>query len=411
MFGRGSIGEVGGHMSKASYLALVAASGLILGTAISPAKAADLGGGCCADLEERVAELEATTARKGNRVVSLQVYGQVNKALLYFDNGDESDVFVVDNDGSSSRFGFKGSAKIQPGLTAGYTMEIDLFGDSNSDEVQDDEDEGVGNGTTANPELRIRVNEVYIESEKVGRVTLGQGSSASDGTSEVVLANSLSNASFNIGKNLDVIGGNELEDFADSLDGVSRVDRIRYDSPSIYGFILSASWGEDDYYDVALRFKKEWNSIRIAAAVSYVNLEPDEPSSDSPGVAGEQISGSISVMHIPTGIYGAFAAGQKELDNSENEPEFWYAQLGIEKRFLSYGATTVYAEYGQYDQFFTSSSAESEATRWGFGVVQTIDSAAMDIYAQAQFWDVDDDVAGTDDGELTMFMVGSRIKF
>jgi hypothetical protein len=30
------------------------------------AKAADLGGSC-ADLEERVAELEATTARKGNR--------------------------------------------------------------------------------------------------------------------------------------------------------------------------------------------------------------------------------------------------------------------------------------------------------------------------------------------------------
>ena len=44
--------------------------------------AADLGGSCCADLEERVAELEATSVRKGNRNVSLQVYGQVNRALL-----------------------------------------------------------------------------------------------------------------------------------------------------------------------------------------------------------------------------------------------------------------------------------------------------------------------------------------
>ncbi len=35
---------------------------------------------CCGDLEERVAELEATTARKGNRVVSVQIYGQINKA-------------------------------------------------------------------------------------------------------------------------------------------------------------------------------------------------------------------------------------------------------------------------------------------------------------------------------------------
>ena len=46
------------------------------------AVAADLGGDCCADLEERVAELEATTARKGNRKVSLTISGWVNQALL-----------------------------------------------------------------------------------------------------------------------------------------------------------------------------------------------------------------------------------------------------------------------------------------------------------------------------------------
>ena len=50
---------------------------------------------------------------------------------------------------------------------------------------------------------------------------------------------------------------------------VNRDDVIRYDSPSIYGFIVSASWGDNDYSDVALRFKKEWNSIRFAAAVAY----------------------------------------------------------------------------------------------------------------------------------------------
>jgi hypothetical protein len=40
-------------------------------TVTTPAIAADLGGNCCADLEERIAELESTTARKGNRKVSL----------------------------------------------------------------------------------------------------------------------------------------------------------------------------------------------------------------------------------------------------------------------------------------------------------------------------------------------------
>ncbi len=48
--------------------------GFILAGSIT-AEAADFGGNCCADLEERIAELEATTARKGNRKVSLSVYG------------------------------------------------------------------------------------------------------------------------------------------------------------------------------------------------------------------------------------------------------------------------------------------------------------------------------------------------
>ena len=93
-----------GFMKTTSLTTLVAAAGLLMGNfAYAPARAADLGGGCCADLEERVAELEATTARKGNRVVSLQVYGQVNKALLIWDDGEDSDAYVVDNDNSGSR--------------------------------------------------------------------------------------------------------------------------------------------------------------------------------------------------------------------------------------------------------------------------------------------------------------------
>ncbi len=55
-------------MKKYSLSALVAA-GLLAGGLATSANAADLGGNCCADLEERVAELEATTARKGNRKV------------------------------------------------------------------------------------------------------------------------------------------------------------------------------------------------------------------------------------------------------------------------------------------------------------------------------------------------------
>ena len=67
---------IGGLFKPAGVVSLAAAGMLMGGVS---AQAADLGGNCCADLEERVAELEATTARKGNRKVSLEVSGHVHE--------------------------------------------------------------------------------------------------------------------------------------------------------------------------------------------------------------------------------------------------------------------------------------------------------------------------------------------
>ena len=425
---------IGGSMKMTSRFAMVAAAGVLLGAAVTPAKAADLGGGCCADLEERVAELEATTARKGNRVVSLQVYGQVNKGLLIWDDGVDSDAYIVDNDYSGSRIGFVGSAALKPGWKAGFLVELDIQ-DAASNQVDNDTD-------VDDPadEILIRYSNVYIESEKFGRITLGQGSTAADGVAEVVLGNSLRNSDIHHGNDFLVRftngGGStglRLDQFVSNLDS-SRDDVIRYDSPSIYGFILSASWGDNDYADIALRFKKEWNSVRVAAAVAYQwdgsgdnTTFVDSASGTAPAQVSlfadaEVLLGSISVMHIPTGIYAAAAAGQLEVEKGlHTDANYWYAQLGIEKKFLPYGSTTVYAEYGQYNDMaavfdgdLATDVAESEATRWGFGVVQKFDSAALEIYAQAAFWSFDASLnngASQDLEDISTLLIGSRIKF
>src|SRR5262245_7947702 len=109
---------IGGLLKSASSTALFAALGLIaLGAGAPAAKAADLGGDCCADLEERVAELEATTARKGNRKVSLTISGQVTTSVMAWDNGKDSDVYIVDPPVvGGSFFALTGSAQINPNL-------------------------------------------------------------------------------------------------------------------------------------------------------------------------------------------------------------------------------------------------------------------------------------------------------
>ncbi len=91
------------------------------------AKAADLGGDCCADLEERVAELEATTARKGNRKMSLTITGQVHRVVLWWDDKYQSNTYYgLDNTNSSSRFVFLGSAKVNPKVSMGFEIVIEI---------------------------------------------------------------------------------------------------------------------------------------------------------------------------------------------------------------------------------------------------------------------------------------------
>ncbi len=96
---------------------ILCAAALMAAASSFSAQAADLGGNCCADLEERIAELEATTVRKGNRKVSLTLSGQVSQSLMCWDDGAEANTYqVVSNFGNPSYFAFAGEADDRPGL-------------------------------------------------------------------------------------------------------------------------------------------------------------------------------------------------------------------------------------------------------------------------------------------------------
>ena len=112
-----------GALMKASCrFAVAAALGLFVG--VSSSQAADLGGNCCADLEERIAELEATTARKGNRKMSLTISGQVHRSVVWWDDGFSSKTYYgIDNTNSSSRFTFNGTAKPAPPRSTSAKLE------------------------------------------------------------------------------------------------------------------------------------------------------------------------------------------------------------------------------------------------------------------------------------------------
>lgn len=391
-------------LTRIHKCALAIAAALVLAASFlaAPAFAADLGGGCCADLEERVAELEATTLRKGNRNVSLQVYGQVNRALLIWDDGFARDGYVVDNDTSSTRLGLIGQAVVKPGVTTGYRVEIE-FKDAASDEVSNGNDEG-----DAANEIRIRHSYWYIESEKLGRVSVGQQSPATDDITIINLGAKMSDAALhynnNFGLRLNLAFGLTTDltwaHFAHIVDAL-RGDFVRYDSPAIFGFVLSAAAGENDVWDVALRYSGEWNSIQLAAGIGYMDAEEYK---------FNDVRGSASMMHMPSGIYLSVAGGIRDDESAVVDQGktagFYFAQLGIKRKFLPYGATTVYGEFGTYKDYTVGQFlqadllndggyakwgrvTDSEVRRWGVGVEQSFDAAATVLYAQYHHYEAD----------------------
>ena len=167
------------------------------------AQAADLGGNCCADLEERVAELEATTVRKGNRRVSLTLSGQVNRSLMYWNDGFDSDIYSVDNAISNSRFRLGGTGKINADLTAGFLVEFDLTFGARSHQVNQFDDDGFsgmggilgnpqwGDGIGGSGDSVLAWNQAYwyINSNHWGRLSVGRLNTATSGIGIIDLSN------------------------------------------------------------------------------------------------------------------------------------------------------------------------------------------------------------------------------
>ena len=163
-----------GGLSLHHRALFAAAATALLGTfAPATAEAADLGGDCCADLEERVAELEATTVRKGNKKVKVELYGRVNRVINFWNDGAESNVYSLNSSYNTDRFGIRGKGKISDDWSSGFVIEIEDTGNQSRfvNQFNDNTDNGL---------LRVRKAAISLESKTYGRVWLGQQEMAKD---------------------------------------------------------------------------------------------------------------------------------------------------------------------------------------------------------------------------------------
>jgi hypothetical protein len=380
------------------------------------ANAADLGGDCCADLEERIAVLESTTARKGNRKVSLTVTGAVNKAILAWDDGKETNAYIVGNKNDQSNFSFVGEAGIAKGWKAGYEILIRLE-DTLSDAVDQ---------ATDSPPSGFTFWQLHwwIENDKLGKISVGRASRVSDTAPEVDLSETgLAGyagvqdvgGGFLFRRRDGALGALTWGDVYNHING-DTADIVRWDSPTVAGFSVAASWGEDDIWDVGARYSGNAAGFVVEGAIAYTE------SSDENGIDGggdtpnSTIVGSAAVLHEPTGLNFAAAAGYRDfnapVEDADSEfrtpadARFIYVKLGWLANLNNLGPTGFYGEYGHFKNYVSAGVDEegvaslsltgvanvcagagdacrvtgSDAEVWGFGAVQHIESAEMQVY-------------------------------
>lgn len=443
-----------------SRLALLAAFGLAMST---QASAADLGGNCCADLEDRIAELEATTARKGNRKVSLTISGWVNEAVYFWDDGSERNTYVGTNSLEQSRVKFSGEAKIASGYSAGYTLEIGVQG--NPSNKWDQTGPSSTDANSPNNSLVVRKSNWWLKSKDFGKLTVGLEGTATyhllddaDGVNtrnySDAQAAAVAQGRFQLRSGGAQVGGtairwNDILRGADNgTDGQNgRRNIVRYDSPTILGFVLTASWGEDDQAGLALTYKEKWGDFNILAKGGWEKSTDEGLTGCAPFSATgatrqdcEWWGGAATIQHAPTGlyVYGGYgqtidhgvqatvAATPTPGSTADDKSDLWFIQGGIEQKWLPLGKTTVFGEF-RHDNlgsrtgknFAVGNGAstyvhDGNVDFWAAGIVQNIDAAAMDLYVIYRHADGDLTNAAGATANLDAFdmvITGARIQF
>lgn len=368
-------------------------------------------------IEVELQRLREERARSGNRQVDLKVYGQVNRGMLAADDGIDSDVIHVDNDHSSTRVGWTGTASINEYWTAGAKIEVQFESNSTGDVNLAGDTNGIGGtervGSNSFTERKLEFWLDYMINDNArARVTLGQGDTASNGTSQMDVSGTTVIAYAGVA---DTAGGLEfrqpgvgntfsgvnIKDVFNQLDGFSRDDRIRFDL-TLGPVMVSYSNIANGRNDVAIRYQNTFNdTIKIATAIAFGhdsdgsrnNEGPADPSLTERNGETSTLNGSFSIRHLPTGLSLTAAAGTRE--RTDPLPGFDFNGMlagvqGPEDRMFYYGKLAwqgdIFGEVGDTAiavDFFQTENAVvpgDEGNVFGIAMVQKIDAAALDLY-------------------------------
>ena len=327
------------------------------------------------------------------QAVDFTISGHVNRALFIVDSSESTRAVVADNGGSSSRIRVTGSSEMMDGNTVGIQVEYQAVGSL----------------------LGLRHANIQYGGE-FGRITIGQGSEAGDGS-----AYSDTTGVFGIGHGAGTADYFLLGDYFGSLDGGSRENMIRYDTPAIGPLSAAVSVANNDRVSGQISLSTDFDGTSIGAKVATLQ-EQGEPSTIGASFgatmeSGLTVSGAWAKGddHVPETIYELLliceaisliseANSEKDCDvrTYRTNPNYFQAEIGYK-----FGNTGVAVSWYQSEDFVTEGS---KGTAIGIGARHTFPKAGAEIYTAVQNYDAEI-YKGAESVDQTVFVVGTRVKF
>lgn len=431
-------------MPKKNIARVGVAGVFALSLTIGIAAAANVRTDCCADIEERIAELEAISGRKSKHKVSLTISGYLAQEITTWDDGVEANTYVHGlGPTQASHVKFTGQATVAPGWTAGYTLRLqDLTGNAfagASDAISQLND-------TNNDNLNTQMSFWYLQNEDLGKLSVGRAAHAAKSAAmftDLSGTQIIDNYTFLAGfpqfrlrsstGALSTLTWGQLgfcytqgAPLGGDCNGIV-MNGLRYDTVAFVGFSASASWGQDDFWEVSGRYTGEIGGFKVAASIGYTVMKDETASFAVPALHkdSEFFQAGAYMQHLATGLFIHGIYGEEDNNGTpltsgliEPNSDQYFVKAGIRQSVLPLGATIVYGDYARYNDQLGPTAINMGATssvleRFGGGIAQEIDVAAMTVYLKYQHYEADiDGIAALDNLKSADFVsFGGLINF
>jgi predicted porin len=361
----------------------------------------------------------AMIAPMAAQAVKYKLSGQVNRAVVFQDDGEQSGVRHVDAISSGTRFRLKGSEDIGNGMKVGFAYESQWSSSKSYTQRPDLNGDGSGGSGT------LRQGNVWF-SGNWGKLTLGQTDGAGNGATEsdwVPSGSYHGRTSFTGGLRWRTSGGGTLKGKApgtfsldedtgvvvadpgatltesstfNEYDAFSRHDVIRYDSPKLGPVTLAASIGNDSVWEVAMFGDADIGGGNLLFAAFY----GEDGQGVRSGGTDDRWGGSLRYQFAQgTKISGTYAENENTSDQSSD-----VFTVGIGH---SWGNNTISTHYSQASD--VTQGYDDEA--WNIGFDHNIPKAKTNVYASFFHTELDTPAGVASVEDHNTFVVGARVKF